>query len=1093
MSEAEMSRKKRVRRSISAIVGAVALVCGSVAVPQANAYIQDDTLVNQHGDDLGAKPSASITLDLESDSVHAGQKTNALIRVDSEAPFPYAGGGGYGKSDVTALLLEIQIDPRLKIPLSASSIDQTAFKWSDGKERTPFDVKADAAQNAILIEFAGNDLGAAPGFELSLPVTVAEGLDPGTKLDVAVATEANIRPTLDWTYGTFKMPLDNEITDEQERGCYRPMTGEFSFINPGRYGTWLTDIWLGTNADYQLMGAPEVQVLAPGGEDYTAHVFRSPADPRVTDNPAGRPERLPVHEQDNRWLRRYEWKWNDNSMAGDTWIPEGAKVIVKQNVHSANCSFDPSTERFAAWIESRNAPLFNQDIARAQITVADPVEEPEPTTSTTTETTTETTTTTETSTTTAATTTVTPTETASTVTTTLTKTAPAVTTTPTETAPAVTTTSTETESETTTTTATSTETETATETTTATVTETEDCDCEPTTVTETTTVKEPVPTTEQVTTTEKAPERGTIGDRVWLDENGDGKEDPGEKTGVPGVTVVITDKDGNEIARTVTDEDGNWKVDVDPGEYTVTYKPGNYVASDERLIERTVKIEPGEENFDIDLGVLPGGAIGDRVWNDENGDGVQDEDEKGVPNVIVEVSREGGPTRTTYTDEQGNWRIDGLTPGVDYEIRFIKPEGWEVTGKVPGATDEEGLVAKATLKPKEYNDTYDLGLKAVKPDCDCEPETPGTIGDRVWLDENGDGKEDPGEKTGVPGVTVVVTDRDGNEVTRTVSDEDGNWKVDVTPGDYTVEYLPGGHTPSDPSQVKRTVTIEKGEKRLDVDLGVLPKGTVGDRVWNDKNGDGVQDEDEKGLSDVTVQVIRDGEPTRTTTTDKDGNWFIEGLDPNKEYEVRFIKPEGWEVTGKVPGATDEEGLISKVTLKPGERNDSYDLGLRKTKKIVEEEPTVPATPTPGVPSAPGGVLDRCVANAVASPILYLVPVALLAAVGGQVGAPYMDVINQQVAQINAEIQAQFSRNTPDWGTGNRGNDNDQFGELRAQIDAANRQLQQLAADPNVRQVGTIAAAILGVAALGGVLYDWCSNEKGEAFTSLKGSSAGKQD
>ena len=506
-----------------------------------------------------------------------------------------------------------------------------------------------------------------------------------------------------------------------------------------------------------------------------------------------------------------------------------------------------------------------------------------------------------------------------------------------------------------------------------------------------------------------------------------------------------------------------------------------------------MKIEPGEENFDIDLGVLPGGAIGDRVWNDENGDGVQDEGEKGVPNVIVEVSREGEPARTTYTDEQGDWRIDGLTPGVDYEVRFIKPEGWEVTGKVPGATDEEGLVAKATLKPKEYNDTYDLGLKAVKPDCDCEPETPGTIGDRVWLDENGDGKEDPGEKTGVPGVTVVVTDKDGNEVTRTVSDEDGNWKVDVTPGEYTVEYLPGDHTPSDPSQVKRTVTIEKGEKRLDVDLGVLPKGTVGDRVWNDKNGDGVQDEDEKGLSDVTVQVIRDGEPTRTTTTDQNGNWFIEGLDPNKEYEVRFIKPEDWEVTGKVPGATDEEGLISNVTLKPGERNDSYDLGLRKTKKIVEEEPTVPATPTPGVPSAPGGVLDRCVANAVASPILYLVPVALLAAVGGQVGAPYMDAINQQVAKINAEIQAQFSRNTPDWGTGNRGNDNDQFGELRAQIDAANRQLQQLAADPNVRQVGTIAAAILGVAALGGVLYDWCSNEKGEAFTSLKGSSAGKQD
>lgn len=46
----------------------------------------------------------------------------------------------------------------------------------------------------------------------------------------------------------------------------------------------------------------------------------------------------------------------------------------------------------------------------------------------------------------------------------------------------------------------------------------------------------------------------------------------------------------------------------------------------------------------------------------------------------------------------------------------------------------------------------------------------------------------------------------------------------------------------------------------------------------------------------------EGEPTRSAVTDKNGDWKIEGLNPNKEYAVRFIKPEGWEVTGKAPGS-----------------------------------------------------------------------------------------------------------------------------------------------------------------------------------------------
>jgi len=492
-----------------------------------------------------------------------------------------------------------------------------------------------------------------------------------------------------------------------------------------------------------------------------------------------------------------------------------------------------------------------------------------------------------------------------------------------------------------------------------------------------TTVEKAVPTTVRTTTTAEAPKSSTIGDKVWEDTNGDGKEDPDENTGIPNVPVVIVDKDGNEVTRTVSDEDGNWKVDVEPGEYTVRYEPGDRTPSDKEQVERTIVIEPGKDRDDIDLGVLPSGSVGDRVWNDEDGDGKQGENEKGLENVVVLVSREGEPTRSAVTDANGDWKIEALNPNAEYDIRFVKPDGWEVTGKVPGS-DESGLVSKVTVKPNEYNDTYDLGLKKLDPDCDCEPVKPGTIGNRVWIDLNGNGKQDPNETEGVPDVTVIVRDKDGNEVTRTVTDEDGNWKVNVEPGDYEIEYRPRDWKPTDPKRVTQKVTVEEGKEYLDLDLG--------------------------------VQKPKPGEPTPPTE-----------------------KPE--------KGSSTE-------------------------------------------------TLDRCVANAVRSPLLYLVPVALLGAFGGEIARPYMGAINEQVNQINAQFQEAMRRNSPDWGHGGRGGrDNDQFAELRGQIDAANRRIAELGQDPNVQRFGTVAAGIIGLIAAGGVLYDWCSNEKGEAFTSIGGSSA----
>ena len=96
----------------------------------------------------------------------------------------------------------------------------------------------------------------------------------------------------------------------------------------------------------------------------------------------------------------------------------------------------------------------------------------------------------------------------------------------------------------------------------------------------------------------------TIGDRVWNDEDGNGV-DNGEP-GVPGVTVILTDASGVEVARTTTDANGNYRfTGLIPGTYTVDIEvPAGFNAATTSM---TVTVGEGEENLSVDfpLTVIP--------------------------------------------------------------------------------------------------------------------------------------------------------------------------------------------------------------------------------------------------------------------------------------------------------------------------------------------------------------------------------------------------------------------------------------------------------------------------------------------------------
>ncbi|HDE0449899.1 TPA: carboxypeptidase regulatory-like domain-containing protein, partial [Staphylococcus aureus] len=223
------------------------------------------------------------------------------------------------------------------------------------------------------------------------------------------------------------------------------------------------------------------------------------------------------------------------------------------------------------------------------------------------------------------------------------------------------------------------------------------------------------------------------------------------------------------------------------------------------------------------------------------------------------------------------------------------------------------------------------------------------IGNYVWEDTNKNGVQELGEK-GVGNVTVTVTVFDNNTNTKVgeaVTKEDGSYLIPNLPnGDYRVEFsnLPKGYevTPSkqgnneelDSNGLSSVITVN-GKDNLSADLGIYkPKYNLGDYVWEDTNKNGIQDQDEKGISGVTVTLKdENGNVLKTVTTDADGKYKFTDLD-NGNYKVVFTTPEGYTPTTVTSGSDiekDSNGLITTGVIN-GADNMTLDSGFYKTPK-----------------------------------------------------------------------------------------------------------------------------------------------------------------
>ncbi len=433
---------------------------------------------------------------------------------------------------------------------------------------------------------------------------------------------------------------------------------------------------------------------------------------------------------------------------------------------------------------------------------------------------------------------------------------------------------------------------------------------------------------------------GSVGDLVWLDLNGDGAEDVGEP-GIAGVKLNLFEVGSDTMPGTVDDVFfGSTQSGTNGGYAFTDLPPGTYFvdvvdASVPAVLSLFGGTDPsatalitiaGEDHVTLDFGYGNATAVvGDYVWSDANGDGVQDAGESGIGGVTLDlIDGTGAVVATATTKPDGSYLFTDVRPGA-YTVAVTDTAGVLVTAAYtltssadfPSPTDSTVVVVggDAFLSADFGYNNPSAGL--------------GSITDLVYLDNDSSGTFTPGD-TPLDGASVSLLNTDcaptfflcfGEVLATDVSGNDGvPGEVsfpDLPAGTYALRVLqlpPGSYGSSSAAAVNGflDVVLPAGGAAVGTNFGyVVPDGavTVGDRVWLDVNGDGIEDAGEPGLPNVHIELFEVG-PDLTPGTVDDVFWDIAWTDRNGYYLFRNLFPGTWFT--HVRSETVPAGLMSSL-------------------------------------------------------------------------------------------------------------------------------------------------------------------------------------
>ncbi|WP_309130825.1 SdrD B-like domain-containing protein, partial [Brevibacterium sp.] len=297
------------------------------------------------------------------------------------------------------------------------------------------------------------------------------------------------------------------------------------------------------------------------------------------------------------------------------------------------------------------------------------------------------------------------------------------------------------------------------------------------------------------------------------------------------------------------------------------------------------------------------GVIGDRVWQDANRDGIQDEGESGIEGATVELLTENGEPVldadgnpiTTTSDSNGAYKFDNLPLG-KYKVRFSNvPDG--STPTVSGAGDD--AAKDSDIDSSGVTGVIDLNTDVPTTDSVDAGFAPAEVAPKA-ADDTSDGNKigDPttvpvldNDSEGLDPTTVNITDPGGNPVKELTVDGEGKWTVG---DDGKITFTPADGFDGNPTPIDYTVEDKDGQQTgAKVTITYLPEATD-DESLNNKRGTAVTVPtlgNDKGDLDPTTVNITDpnGNPVKELTVDGEGKWTV---DPNTG-DITFTPADGF--------------------------------------------------------------------------------------------------------------------------------------------------------------------------------------------------------
>ena len=391
-----------------------------------------------------------------------------------------------------------------------------------------------------------------------------------------------------------------------------------------------------------------------------------------------------------------------------------------------------------------------------------------------------------------------------------------------------------------------------------------------------------------------------ISGTVYLDQNRDKMKDTGD-IDLSGVTVNLLGKDGNVVATTTTDANGNYSfTGLNDGTYTVQVDKTGSLADKEQTEDPSGKADSRSQAItftrsdpdviNVNFGYADDYSIHGLVYRDGDRNETHGATEKGYANQTVELlDKDGKVVATTTTDANGAYSFEKLPAG-DYTVKVVKDGALTNLDQTEDPNSTKDSTSGVISLGNDHRTETDVNFGYI---------ANNSINGTIYRDGNRDGKK--GDTEGrYSGVTVQLLDKDGKVIGTTTTDKDGKYSFEHLPdGTYSVKVVKDGaltdtDQTGDPDNkldnASEPITLdEKNPTKGDVDFGYVPNNTIKGTVYRDDNRDKMINGDEPGLERVSVQLLdEDGKVLQTLDTDADGNYAFQHL-PDGKYTVKVVR------------------------------------------------------------------------------------------------------------------------------------------------------------------------------------------------------------